>query len=238
MLKSPPIGVSLSPHRRSSACLVACQLPNHQMVPALRHRTFHHSRSIDNRNEVWTSSSDWNEFALRSNMVIRCRVYAVSGKKKLLCSPLALLLITQAVWVIMTLNFYLHASGSFNSFSFTPVDGYLAQQLPDEILDVFKICVFQRWDLVSYAYFGTALTFGVFSPSTPYSGALKCLTFYTPTSQRYRYSCLLDYRPQRLEKDADWILGDNDPRERHPTRCDAILHNHLFHSILCPVVPV
>ena len=56
-------------------------------------------------------------------MVIRCRVYAVSGKNKLLCSPFALLVIMQAVWAIVAVFIPSHPGGSFDSRSFTPADG-------------------------------------------------------------------------------------------------------------------
>ena len=131
--------------------------------------------------------------------MIWCRVYAVTGRKKLLCSPLALLVITQAVWAILTVFIFPHAGGSFDSRSFTLVDGYPAQQLPEEILDLFRLCILQPWDVGAFAYFGTALAFGVFLSSNFYFWNFKMSHVLHPTLWCYRHPRLLDYRLQRLD---------------------------------------
>lgn len=136
------------------------------MAVVLIHIFGHHSRSIYDHNEVWISTSDRSEFSLRSNMVIRFRVYAVTGKNKLVSSPLVLLAFIQAIWGVILLVYFLRqAGGCFDTCSFTLVDGHPELQLPEEILDLFRVCIFQLWKSWTVAYFSTALAFGVFSPS-------------------------------------------------------------------------
>ena len=66
VLKGPPVDVSLSPHSRSPAHLVTCKLPL-RIVGGHIPMSCHLYHSNDDRNEVRTSSSDWSEFALRSD---------------------------------------------------------------------------------------------------------------------------------------------------------------------------
>ena len=179
--------MSSSPRGRPSVHSAACQLPTHQVDRNRIRRFCHLFRSDDDRNEVWTSPSDWN--ALRSNAVVRCRVYAVSGKNKLLCSPLFLLFIVQTLVGVVTANIFLRfPSGSFDAYSLIPVDGHPDPPLPQEILDLFRLCTFSLWLPGSFITISITLTFGALSPSNfcfwgaKISHVLLC----------YRSHCLFD----------------------------------------------
>jgi hypothetical protein len=158
--------VSSSPRRRPLVHSVACQLPTHRVDRNHILKCCHLFRSNDDRNEVWTSPSDWNEFALRSNVVGRCRVYAVSGKSKLPCSPLFLLFIMQTlVGVVVSTIFLRLPSGSFYACSLISADGHPDQPVPEEILDLFRLCTYTLWLPGSFITLSITLAFGALSPS-------------------------------------------------------------------------
>ena len=156
-----------------------------------RYHVFH---SNDDRNEVWTSSSDWNEFVLK--LVALFRVYAVTGKDRWLCSPLFLLIILQVTADMITTGFYLRLpSGSFDARSFTPVDLHPGQLLPEAISDMFRLCGGTQWKPGSLSYIIISLTFGAFSSSIFY---LWSSNIYHVLC--YRHLCLLDTRNQSQER--------------------------------------
>ena len=109
----------------------------------------------------------------------RFRVYAVTGKNKLLCSPLLLLIIAQTTAGLITASFWFRLpGGSFEAFSLTRVDMHSDQPLPEAILSLFRLCTHELWKPGSLAYTVLELAFGVFSSSEFYLGALEFLTFY------------------------------------------------------------
>ena len=197
MLTSPPVVVSLPRHCRFPAHLVVRQLPSHQMVPAHGDIFGHNFLSSSDCIEVGTPCSDWNEFVLRLNMVLRCRVYAVTGKSKLHCSPLALLIVVQILSEPVTTFYYLRRPGrSLNSCSFTPVDEHPDQVLPEEILRLFRLCTHERWKPGALVFVNVAFAFGVFFPHNFYFWSSRS----TPPAPRYyRYLCLFDHRLQSQE---------------------------------------
>jgi hypothetical protein len=102
-------------------------------------------------------------------MAVWCRVYVVTGRNNLVCSPLALLIVLQAAWgIILLIYFAWRAGASFDTRLVTPVDGHPVSQLPQEIFDLFGVCVFQLWATWTVAFFSTALAFGMLSPSNFY----------------------------------------------------------------------
>ena len=110
-LQLPPNLVSLPPHCRSPVHSVAHQLPYPQMVPIYTSKFGHNFLSNSDRVEVGTPSLDQNEFVLKSG----CRVYAVTGKNRWLCSPLVLLLAVELVAeIIVTVLFLREPGGSFD----------------------------------------------------------------------------------------------------------------------------
>ena len=112
-------------------------------------------------------------------MVVLCRVYAVTGKNKLLCSPLALLIIVQFLSGIITTIYAWRLEGrSFDARSSAPADGHPDSELPEEILRLFRLCTRQRWKPGALAYVNIALAFGVFSSSNFYFRSSKCFAFY------------------------------------------------------------
>jgi hypothetical protein len=96
-------------------------------------------------------------------MVVRCRVYVVTGRNKLVCSPLVLLIALQAVWtIVLPVHIVWQAGEFFDTCPFTPIYGHPAPQLPVKILDLFTVCTSQLWAPGALASFGTALAFGPF----------------------------------------------------------------------------
>ena len=99
-------------------------------------------------------------------LVVRFRVYVVTGKNKLLCSPLLLLIIAQTTSGMTTTIIFLGLPcGSFDTYSLTPVYGHPDQPLPEEILNLFRLCTHELWKPGVFAYAVLALAFGAFSPS-------------------------------------------------------------------------
>ena len=197
MLTSPPVVVSLPRHCRFSVHLVVRQLPSHQMVPADGDIFGHNFLSTSDRTEVGPSCSDRNEFVLRSNVVVRCRVYAVTGKNKLLCSPLALLIVVQILSEPVTTIYYLRRPGGFlNACSFAPVDEHLDQVLPEKILRLFRLCTHERWKPGALVFVNVAFAFGGFFPHNVYSWSSRSTP---PTPRYYRYLRLFNHRLQSQE---------------------------------------
>ena len=166
--------------------------------------------------------------------MVRFRVYAVTGKNKLLCSPLFLLITMQPLNAMTTAIIFLRLPGGpFDTCSLTPVDGHSDRPLPAGILNLFSFCTCALWKPGVLAYAALVLAFGVFSPS--------CFDVRRSKNSyvlRYRYPCLLDSRLYGQERAAAYILGDEEPLGCHSAGCNVVLHDHIFHSTLCPVVPV
>ena len=164
----------------------------------------------------------------------RSRVYAVTGKNKLLCSPLYLLITAQAIAGAVSMAAYLRLPGRpFDACPLTPVDEHPDKHLPEEILNVFRLCTNKQWKPAVLVYTILALTFGAFSPSIfDIRCSKNCCVL------RCRYPRLLDSHLYSKERAAAYIMGDKESLDCHSAGCDAVLHDHIFHSILCPVVPV
>lgn len=115
-------------------------------------------------------------------MVVWRRVYAATGKNRLLCSPLAFMMVAQGFWGVLLL--IQHPQGmSSDARSFTMVDGHRDIKLPEEIWDLFKLCVLQMWEPWSVGYFSLTLAFGAFSPFKPDSWSSKTsYILHSPTS--------------------------------------------------------
>ena len=117
-------------------------------------------------------------------MVVPCRVYIITGGNKLVSSTLAILVIIQAVWGVVLLVYVSWGAGrSFDTCSLAPVDGHPGLPLPEKILDLFRICIFQVRESWVIAFSSTALAFGMFSPSNLDSWSSKISrVLHHPTS--------------------------------------------------------
>ena len=160
----------------------------------------------------------------------------MTGKNKWLCSPLVLLLAVELVAeFIVTVLFLREPGGSFDPCSFAPVDGHPRSNTAGGNLTFIQAVYSQTLETGRTRIRQSCTCFRCVLPAQL---LFSELTFYPSTSWRYRYPCLRDHRLQNQERAANQILGDNDPLECHPARCDAILRRHNFHSVLFPLVHV
>ena len=103
---------------------------------------------------------------LRLDWRFGLRVYAVTGKKKLLNGPLFVISAAQLCFGLYAIaRVATHPSKFINrSLICARTHQPLAMPLPDINLDVFKICIYERWRVGELLYINLATAFGTHPP--------------------------------------------------------------------------
>ena len=115
----------------------------------------------------------------------------MTGKNKLLCGPLFLLIAVQATTAVITTIIFLRLSGgAFDAYSLTPVDLHPDQLLPEEALNLFRLCTHEQWKPAVLTYTILVLAFGAFSPTN-----FEIWRSKNSYVLCYRYPCFLDTCP-------------------------------------------
>ena len=129
------------------------------------------------------------------------RVYAVTGRNKLIGIVLALTIAAQfcqgtfaIIWIA------LHSRKAYNHLIVrVRTHWFLVEPLPEINLDPFKICLYERWRLGELMYYNLSTFFGTPSPSTcgiisPGGlGAPHIPLPFPPMLCYRRSSCILDH---------------------------------------------